>query len=67
MNVTKICAGCYEAHANGRRVQIAKFEKRDGATFTGWIARAAWDNYFMTDPLPRYRDARREAERMLVE
>lgn len=65
ITVTRIAPGCYRVRAGDRIVAIDRFSRRECATFDGWIARAEWDNYLLTDPLPTYRAAKGEAIKML--
>ena len=56
VNIKRACAGCYEAVEAGNTVNpltvdIDYFSTASGATFTGWIARARWDRYLMSDPV----------------
>jgi hypothetical protein len=64
--VSKICSGLYEVKDGERKVEVAFFEKADGASFTGWVARATWTHGFYSDPLATKREAVREAEAMLA-
>lgn len=59
---TRISAGLYEVRAGARAVEISKQEFSDGP---GWVARAQWDRYMYSDPLPTKRDAVAVALEML--
>jgi hypothetical protein len=49
--------GSYTVTACGLMVTISSFSRREGAAFDGWIARAEWDSFLYTDPLPTKRAA----------
>lgn len=63
--ITKVCSGYYTVTYGGRTVEVVKNDEFIGPD--KWIARAMWDRYFFTDPLPTYRDAKRSAQEMLTE
>lgn len=65
IKVTRYAFGGYTVTDGVRKVDVYHFTKRDGAHFNGWIARADWDNYLVTDPMWTKREAVEQARGML--
>ena len=65
----RYCAGGYKvslANDSGRVVDVQEFRRSEGASFTGWVARAEWSNSLYSDPCSTKRDAMRSAETFLT-
>lgn len=65
------CAGLYEITLvgesdPGHRVTVTQFSTRDGDTFTGWVAQAAWNSNTCSDPCDTLRAAKKSARIFLT-
>lgn len=58
---TKECAGSYVRTDGSQKVSVQYFDHLDG-----WIAKAEWDRFLMTDPVPTKREAVLNADHMLL-
>lgn len=66
MKIIKNSAGCYTATsvaASNIKVEITCDDWLSGPD--KWMARAGWDKFILTDPLPTFKEARKAALEMI--
>lgn len=62
----RVCRGMYEITLDHLRVVITQYDKKEDG-FGGWIARAGWCVWTLSDPLPTLAAAKREADGMIAD
>lgn len=64
ITTTRIGYSSYIVKSDAGEVEVRRYTKTEGSSFSGWIARAQWTDYLYTDPTTKA-DAMAEAHGML--